>query len=453
MIKKSTLIVLLCAVVLGGAVYYFQWRSSKKPAASDDASKPAFTLQPDDITSITVSHPGKPDQPPIRLDYRNGAWTIMQPLDTGADESSVRGILDGLSAARVSQTEPGTPDRLKAYGLDPAHVSLEFQLKNGTKHTVLLGDKDFTAANVYSVIDASKSVSLLPLSLETSADKSVDDLRDRNVLHIENGKVASFGLKNSSGALDLARQTAKDQTQWKFEKPDSGVLADSEGVNSLLSTIGSAKFTTVSSEQPDNLAKYGLSNPAITFSAVTDPGQKFTLLVGKKEGDGYFARDSSRPIVFVINSDLYKKLEDKFSDLRDKSLVHITEADINHIEIQNANATMAVSRKQGTEFDWTVDSPADVKGKTAASWRILSPLTSARADEVLDHPPAGIAAKLAKPAIEVSLTDKNGSKLTVKISAPVGDFVYGQTSASPAIYKFKKNAFDDLNFKPSDLAS
>lgn len=453
MVKKSTLIVLLCAVVLGGAVYYFNWRNSKKPIAADDSSKPAFTMQGDDVTSITLSHPNKPDQPSIRLDYRNGGWSIMQPLDTGADQSSARGIADGLASARTSQSEPGTPDRLKAYGLNPAHVSLEFQLKNGTKHTVLLGDKDFTGSDVYSVVDGSKSVSLLPLSLETAADKSVDDLRDRNVLHIESGKVTSFDLKNSSGEISAAKQTNKDQTQWKFTKPDSGALADSQGVDSLLSTISNAKLTTITSEQPENLAKYGLSNPAVTFSAVTDSGQKYGLLVGKKDGDNYFARDSSRPMIFVISADLYKKLGDTFTNLRDKSLVHITEADINHIQIQNANATMAVSRKQGTEFDWLVDAPADIKGKNAASWRILSPLTSARADEVLDRAPAGVAAKLAKPAIEVELTDKNGSKVTVKISAVVGDFVYAQTSASPATYKFKKTAFDDLNFKPSDLAS
>ena len=81
------------------------------------------------------------------------------------------------------------------------------------------------------------------------------------------------------------------------------------------------------------------------------------------------------------------------------------------------------------------------------------PAHSARAEEVLDHVPADVAAKLAKPAIEVELTDKNGSKLTVKISAAVGDFVYGQTSAGPSVYKFKKTVFDDLNFKASDLAS
>lgn len=453
MIKKSTLIVLLSALVLGGAVYYLEWRSGKNAKPSEDTSKLAFSIQADDVTSLTVSHPDKAGQPPIRLDYHNGAWSIVQPLATGADQPAARGIVDGLAAARISQTEPGTPDRLKAYGLDPSHVSLEFQLKNGTKHTILLGDKDFTAISVYSVIDGGKNVSLLPFSLYTSIDKPLDDFRDRNVLHVETGKVASFELENSSGDLSAAKQSSKDQTQWKFTKPGGDVLADGESVNALLSAVANAKMATIANETPDNLAKYGLSHPAIAFSAVDDAGQKLTLLVGKKEGNGYLARDASRPLIFVINDDLYKKLTETFKDLRDKSLVHLTESDINHIEIHNANATMAVSRKQGSDFDWTIDSPADVKGKSAATWRILSPLTSAKAEEVIDHPSADVAAKLAKPAIEATLTDKNGSKLTVKISATTGDFVYGQTSASPAVYKFKKTAFDDLNFKVSDLAS
>lgn len=453
MIKKSTLIVLLCALVLGGAVYYFQRKSNKTEKPSEDTSKLAFSMPSDDITSLTLSHPGKTDQPPIRLDYHNGEWNIVQPLDTPADQSVARGISDSLAAARISQTEPGTPDRLKAYGLDPAHVSVEFQLKDGTKHTVLMGDKDFTGISVYAVIDGAKSVSLLPLSLYTSADRPLDDLRDRNVLHLDTAKVASFELKNSSGDLSATRQKVKDQTQWKFTKPTGGVLADEDGVSSLLSTIAGAKMTTITSENAENLPKYGLSNPAITFSAVDDAGQTLTLLIGKKEGTGYLARDASRPMIFVISEDLYKKLGETFADLRDKNFVSITESDINHVEFRNANAKMAASRKPGSDSDWTIDSPADQKGKSAATWKIFSALTSAKAVEVIDHPPADIAAKLAKPAIEIELTDKNGTKLTVKISAAAGDFVYGQTSAGHSVYKFKKSQFDELNFKAPDLAT
>lgn len=452
MIKKSTLIVLLCAALLIGGVYFFQWRSSKTEKPPEDTSRLAFSVQGGDITALTIERPGKTDQPALQLVNRNGNWDIMRPLDTSADSSAVKGITDGLASARISQTESGTADRLKAYGLDSPKVKLDFQIKSGAKHRVVMGDKDFTGSSVYAIIDGAQTVSLLPASLLDSTDKSVDDLRDKNVLHIDSGKVASFELKNSSGDLAASKQTMKDQAQWNFTKP-FGVRADTDSVTSLFSALANGKYTKVENENAENLGKYGLANPATTFMTVDEAGHKQSLQVGKKEGDGYLARDGSRPTIFVINSDLYKKLTQTFYDLRDKNLAHVTEDDVSRIELHDTNATMAMARKPGSDFDWLLESPADVKGKTAAVWKIFSPLSAAKAEEIIDHPSADIAAKLSKPALQIDLTEKSGTKLTIKISSASGDFVYGQTSASPSVYKLKKSVLSDLDFKTSDLAS
>jgi hypothetical protein len=58
MIKKSTLIVLLVAVIIGAAAYYFDWKRGQKEAANApaDSTKPAFTLQADDISALTISY-------------------------------------------------------------------------------------------------------------------------------------------------------------------------------------------------------------------------------------------------------------------------------------------------------------------------------------------------------------------------------------------------------------
>jgi hypothetical protein len=451
-IKKSTLIVLVCAIVLGVGVYFYQRHSSSTETTTEDKTKLAFSLQADDITGLTIAHPGKTDEATVQLADQSGTWRITQPLETEADQSAVRGITDGVAAARVAETEPAAPDRLKAYGLDTPRVELDFQLKNGAKHRILMGEKDFSGISVYSLIDNAKTVSLLPISLYDSTDKPLNDLRDRSVLHIDSGKITSIELKNPSGDLDMAKQTVKDQAQWNFTKP-AGARADDDNVTSLLTTVANGKFTTVETEKAENLAKYGLTNPAITFTSVDDKGNRQTLLVGKKQGDGYLARNASEPTVFVINDDLYKKLAQNFNDLRDKNLVHITESDVNSVELHNANATMSMTRKAGSDFDWVVEAPAEVKGKSAATWKVFSPLTSAKAEEVIDHPSADIKARLAKPAVEINLTEKSGTKLTVKISSASGDFVYGETSAGPAVYKLKKSILDDLNFKASDLAT
>ncbi len=442
MIRKSTLLVLLAAIVLGAAVYFFDWRRSQKESEKPpvDAEKPAYAIQPQDISSLSIKHPGNSAEPVLRFEKRNGNWQITQPLETQAEQSSLEGIVDSLSSARIAQNEPGTPDRLKVFGLDPPAVLIGFQLQNGAKHTLALGNKDFTGISVYSIVDASKDVALLPESLLVSTSKSLQDLRDKNVLHIVNGDIVSFDLKNPSGQL----AAKKEKDEWKFTKPMEA-RGDGNGIDSLLATIASGKMTAIASETPDNLAKYGLASPAIMFTAVEGKGKTSTLIVGKKEDGQYFARDISRLTIFRIDEDLYKKLAQNLGDLRDKKLTHFDPAVINHVEIHNASGTFICTRK--SESDWIIDAPADQKGKSPEISKVFLPLEQAIAEQVFDQPPADLRAKLAKPAFEATLTDKSGKKLTVQISGESAGFVYAKTSDGPAIYKFNKQILSDLSFR------
>lgn len=444
MIKKSTLIVLLCAAVLAGGVYYWTNKHASKGAEAASSSKPAFAVKAADITSITVSRPANSGSAPIQMVKENGAWRIVKPVETDADQPSVNGIADGLAAALVSGTEPGSADRLKAFGLDPGSVSIEFEAQGGAKHTLLLGDKDFTGDSVYGLADNGKAVDLLPDSLLVSADKSLEDLRDRSVLRVESESLAGFELKNASGEI----AAAKESSGWTLTKP-ADKPADTDTVSQFVAGISSARMESVASETPDNPGKYGLAPAAITLETSDAKGNKQTLEVGKKDGDNYFARDMSRPMIFRINGDLYKKLSEKFDDFRDKTVLHFSADDINQLEVHNSSGTIVVSRKEAGKEDWVFNEPDSEKGKTAASWKVFSPIEGARAEELIDHAPADVTAALAKPAIEVILTGKDGKKITLEVSKPGKDFAYARTSAGATIFKMKKEFYDDLNFTPA----
>jgi hypothetical protein len=448
MIKKTTLLVLLCAAALGAAVYYFDWKKGNEPKPAADASKPAFSFQASDIVAFMLAHPAQPGDSPVRFEKRDGAWRIVQPIETDADQSTAEGIVDQLATARIAQTESGSADRRKAFGLDPPQASVDFQLANGSKHTILIGDKDFTGESAYKIIDNGHDVTLLPQLLSTSVSKSLDDLRDRAVLHMDTEQVTSFELKNSSG--DLA--VTKDKDEWKFATP-AGSLAGKDAVDALLQAVANAKMVSVASEKPDNLARYGLASPAITFTASGDKGAKSTLVVGKQDGAAYFARDLSRPTIFRIDGDAEKKLSEKFGDLRDKQVLHADIADTQRIQIQDAAGAFVLSRKPGNSDEWTFESPADRKGKPVSSWKVLDPLGTMRAEEVIDHPAPNLLAQLSTAAIGLVLTGKDGKDLNLRISKPTGDFVYAQASGDPALYKLKKEVFDQLNLSGADLAA
>lgn len=448
MISRSTLIVLILAILIGGGAYYYQKKHSAAPATTD-TSKPVFpSIQAADIESITVQHLGGTNSSPIQMNRTGDGWQIVQPIATPADSSSVQGIADGLAEASSSQSEPNTSDRLKAYGLDPGSVSIAFSLKNGTKHTVVLGNKDFTGDSVYALIDSQPKVTLLPNSLLTSADKTTDDLRDKTVLHVDTDQVASAELKSPSGDITL-NKTSKG---WNMTKPDTAA-ADSDAVSSILTGVSTGKFASVASETPDNLGKYGLASPSVTLTVTNDIGKSSTLIVGAKKGDDYYARDTSRPAIFEINADLYKKLTQTPGELLDKEPLHVDESDINEIQIQDSNGQIVADRKSSGSEEWVMSSPAAQKGKSASTWKVFSVLSELRADDVIEKPGADVLAQLAKPAYQLTLVDTKGNKRTLKVSNASGDSIYAQSSDGPAVFKLKKASLSDLDITAADLAS
>jgi Domain of unknown function (DUF4340) len=450
MVKKPTFIVLLCAIVLGAAVYYFDWKkgNQKKPDAAD-TSKPAFTgFQGSDIASLTISHPAQPSAPAIRFEKHDGDWRIVQPVATEADQPTAGGIVDQIASVRTAQTEPGSADRRKVYGLDPAQISIDFQLANGARHSILLGDQDFTKEYAYAVVDGGQSVSLLPQLLSASAGKSLDDMRDRAVLHLATEDVTSIDLKNSGGDVSIS----KANDQWKIENPQA-VAAGHDAVDSLLEAVNNAKIVSVAGETPDNLAKYGLASPAITFSAADAKGKKATLIVGKKEGDAYFARDDSRPTIFRIDAELEGKLAQKFNDLRDRQILHADASDLKRFQLQTPSGSFTLVRKPDDPDEWIFDAPADRKGKVAASWKILDPLATMQAYEVIDHPSEAQLGQLSNPAVHVTLTGKDGKDVNLRVSTLAGDTAYAQADGNPALFKIKKTDFDQLNVKADDLSA
>lgn len=314
MIKKPTLILLVFAIALGLAVYYFDWKRSENVKPPADTSKPAFSVDASKISAFTLTHPVQKDDVPIRFEKRDGTWWIAQPIDARADQSTAEGIVDQLAEDRVSQTEPGTEDRRKAYGLDPAQISIEFELQGGVKHTLSIGNKDFSGDSAYTIVDGAPKVSLLPATIAESSGKPLQQLRDR-------------------------------------------------------------------------------------------------------------------------------------------SIVHIDAANLQRVEIHDANGDIILTAAKGKSDEWTIDSPAAEKGKLAPSWKALDPFTGLQADDVIDHPAAKLTALLANPAIRAVFTSEDGKQVTLRVSKPSGDVVYAQASDSPSLYTLNKQTLTSLNLKPGDLIS
>jgi len=431
--KRNTLILLVLAAIGGALIYYLEIKPGKPRDEKPDETRPAFSFAREEITGVTVTRGGKP----VTLENQNGKWVITQPVNAAADESALNSLVGDVVSARIER-EFAAPGDLKEYGLADPAVKLEIKLKNGQTRRVELGAKDVVGSSAYARIDGAQNIAMLPASVLTSADKSLDDLRDRSVLGATQFELSSLKVTNESGGFEIARQ----ESEWLLKSPVQGP-AEESAVSSLLGDLTSAKATEIVSETADDLAKYGLDKSKLGLTVKLATGAERSVSIGSKADDKFYAKVSDRPQIFKVEQAFLDNLNTKLADLRSKEIVKLDRENLKTISIRNPNGTLVAENKDGK---WVVTAPADKKDKEAQSFKIFTPFES-KASEVLDKPSAAIAAKLARPAVEVRLTDKNGKTTIVKISAADGDDCYVRVEGRGGIYKLSKTMLESLSFK------
>jgi hypothetical protein len=438
--KRNTLILLAIAAVAGVAVYFFETRSGNSGDEVTDTTPTAFKFKREDITGITLIRGGQT----ITLENQNNKWVITQPVNASADESAVNALVGDLVSARVERDFPPVGGDLKQYGLAEPAVKIEVKLKNGATHRVELGTNDEISLSAYAKIDGAQNVALIPVSLLNDSNKSLNDIRDRSVLGATQYELSSFKIANENGSYELE----KNQSEWNIKSPVAGV-ADEAQVNAMLADITGARAVEVVSENVDDPAKYGLDKSKVSITARLATGGERTISIGSKVDENYYAKVSDRPQLFKVDTLFYEKLNTKVASLRSKQFVKLDREALAKVYIKNSNLTLVAEKK---DDKWIVTEPADKKDKEASTFKLFTPLET-QAAEVLDRPSGAIAAKLAKPAVEVRLTDKSGKTTILKISSADNENVYVKVDGRPEIYRVEKSVLDGLNFKADEAVN
>ncbi len=444
--KKSTLVVLLLAAALGGYVYYTEFRHPKQKP-TEGASKPLYTFTSDAITSIHIVRPG--ESAPVTLERGEHGWALTSPVKTRADRTNADSLANSLASAASSRTLPADASRMKEYGLEPPAASVEIHLKNGQTNKLELGTKDFSGMDVYARQGGAKDLLLIPDTVLTEATRPLLELRDRAVLELNNWTVTELDFRTPRSKFRLE----KKGDNWDMTEPRDAP-ADSDTASSLSSALSSGRFTDVADEQAQDRAaeaKYGLAAPEVTVHVRNEQGGEASLVIGKKDGNTYYARDSGRSLVFRVEDSLVKKfLDASFESLRDKHILRAKADDFSQLTIRNEKLTMKATRSAPGK--WQVVEPATRKGKTMIAWHVFDPLNTSKATEVIEHPSAGMLAKLAKPEVEIKLTNAKGAVTTVVVSAKDGDAVYARSSLSPEVFKMDPYLLVQLNFTGEQAA-
>ncbi len=253
---------------------------------------------------------GVPDPDRVRLERDprkalfskvEGSWKMTEPITADLDQDAMDDFLNSLLTLRADElvAEKPTPEELKTYGLDKPEV--KWRLQNGDKDllTLLVGKTEKNGPRAYARLADRDMVFLLDPRLTA---KALGEFRLRTVWPQPLDAVQAVDLtyKRADGGFKLT----KGDDGWKaVGKPDAKI--DAGAVEETLAALAGLKLERYVMDQGANLALFGLAPPEFTVEVTTKSGQKFTLDLGRTEGESKrryaHAPASGKTDVFLVS--------------------------------------------------------------------------------------------------------------------------------------------------------
>ena len=434
-------------VALLAFVYFYEIKGGEERRQAAEKSKQLFVFQEDDAQRLELLR----GDDALVLAKGTGGWNLSAPMTDGADQEAVerylRNLLECEREKVVVDSAAASAEQAAQYGLDAPRLKVRLQTEGGAEQVVAFGADSPTDRFTYAQLQGDNpEIFVVRAWRFDNLDKRAFDLRDRRVLAFAKDEVIQVQRWGAGGAAVLAR----DEPDWQFREPVAA-RANADAVNGLLDKIDQAEIEAFVSEDPDTsaLASYGLgertSQVEIALLVGADRAEKRLAIGGADEQGRWYARDASRPQVFLVDSTLVQELTKSIADLRDKEPLRFARDQVERIVLTRGTAT-AFAADKDTSGVWHLSEPM---GRDAKSWKINSLLSDLEQLEV-----AGFAEELpaeAAPAFGIELLGAGQALLTARFSAAAGTS-YLQQEGDDAVYVVSGDDFAELDLDIDDVA-
>jgi hypothetical protein len=262
------------------------WKAVPRTAAAL-RDKTVVAFDRDKVTRLDIESP----KGPVTVTREKDAWKITAPEALAADQVEVGAVLSRLSALRAQAFLSEDASGIPRYLAKPEVKVTVHQEGAAAPTTVLLApspDKRGGESTVYAAVAGKGPVVLVDGKAIENVGRTPLQLRDRRVFAgLEPKDVKRLRVKAGGQIAVLERS---GDTEWKLVEPTKGA-AKSSKVEDLLYTLRGLKWDDIAADKPETPARWGLDAPAFEVTLLkADGGELGTLVVGKRDGERYFAR-------------------------------------------------------------------------------------------------------------------------------------------------------------------
>lgn len=421
-------------------VYFFEIQGEKRKKAKKEKEELLINLDKKNITGLAFLPDG------IFIEKDSTLWKISSPVQSEADSSTIETILDAFSWLKKGRFVSDNPNEYKKLGLTPYQYALVLGRWDGSD-TISIGETNLDNTNVFYRWSGSPEVFLVPITLKTNITKSLFDLRDKTILRFDQESITEILIKNDRQTYAC---TKNKSGQWWLQHPIQ-TLADGDKIDNILNQLHNSRVKRFESERGDQLKKYGLNNPWLVISLLDsiNKSQK-TLRIGLKDKEAYYAKDESRPSIFLIDSSLVAGINVSLVDLRDKTVVSFEQDSVTEILLQYPDFMFQCTRDSSQK--WLITQP---DSGLAKSWKINSLLFDIKNITVANFIDEAYRSDgyygFDHPQVKLTLKKNDSILADLLIGDDVNNKVYIKNNLTKKINMVQSNIKNDLSIKPEEF--
>jgi len=294
-------------------------------------------------------------------------WSATTPFDGRADGDTVDDLLSALHTAEatafVADTEPSA-EQLAQYGLAEPTATISLRTEDDASHGLVIANALPDDEGFYAMRAGGTSIFVVEAELLSELPTSTDRLRNKQVVALARERVRTLAVQQAGGQPIRLERIGAD---WSITEPRP-LEADSSVVSRLLSALEDLRAEGFAATS----ASAGANETTVTvgLSAVDDDGGVASETIEIRTGgsrsivplsaagdedveeiEAAYVSTSLDDTVYLVPTDDTSGLNVDLFELRVKTLVEFTQADLDEIRIETPDQTYALSKN---DEDWSL---------------------------------------------------------------------------------------------------
>ncbi len=232
------------------------------------------------------------------------------------DDYQLSSMIYSVTSVSISRRLENFSGNLSDYGIDEAGKSVTVRMKDGTQHTLLLGNSTNFEDEYYAMLKGGDSVFTVSSYSVDTLMKNPDELRSKDICTLDGKNISSFTVKKN-GKHELSVKYDENYTpaneyqsvSYLITYPYKNVTASLDRLQELFENVSSLTADSIVEENPKNLASYGLDKPfEVEFTDFE--GNRTTVIMGNYgENGNVYLMCNNVPVVYLAQCPFYETVK------------------------------------------------------------------------------------------------------------------------------------------------